>query len=425
VETPREEGRPGRGSRPERAASSPPSSTYRLDALRLEHALATLKREHEKATISRSQRASFTMLQIAAYAIPFAILIIWLVSDTAVGSTKAGTATCFVASAVLGLAVISVLVLVPLNLPLVRKILRQAHLDRQLGLLLPESGHAPPPTGRTPSQDRWLKALAGLFLALVAGSIALAVLSENAGWKLVVALVVFGGPAYFILTRERLPFIALRVGLWLLPALMVVGLILAFIFRRRFGLVGFGAVFVVVLLPALVLVSDRYLSRLRERMRLLEDVDRLRESLSRQRQEAKKAREEFVELPFAEAERLAEVEQAFIRRGRVAAIESARGGTAAGHTLFRTPPARSQIEALDGRTRLLVESQLEELAFEPQPEGAAAGPAPGSWRLAVPETSVEIVYEVADEFRHVRILSVGTSPAKRAQAETPERTGDG
>ena len=123
MQTPREEGPTGPGSRPEGADSSSASGTYRLDALHLEHVLATLKREHEKAKISRFQRVSFTLLQIAAYAIPVALLFMWLIRKASFGETKVGGATCLLA-AVLGLAVVSMLVLVnsarsvtPLNSP--------------------------------------------------------------------------------------------------------------------------------------------------------------------------------------------------------------------------------------------------------------------------------------------------------------------
>jgi len=390
-----------------------PRPTYRLDTLRLEHVLETLQREHEKAKLSRFQRVSFTLLQIAVYAIPLALLFLWLIYGTGFENSTvgevAGEVACSLALLVLGLSFISLLVLVPMNLSLVRKIVRQARLDRQLAELLPEAGEVTVRPVRTPSQALGLKILAGALSVLVAAAIALAIIGEGSAWKVPVTLVVLGGPAYLVLAQKKLRLVALRFGLWLLTALMAAALILAFVFPGEFGLLGFLGVFVVVLLPALVLVSNRYLARSRARLRLLEDVDRLRASLSRHRRDAKTDGVGFVELPAAEAERLVEVEQSLIRQRRVAAIASARQGTASGRTIFKTVGARSQIETLDRRARLLVESQLEELSFEPQPEGAAADSAAGTWRLAVPGTAVEVVYEVADEFAQVRILAVERS----------------
>jgi len=386
-----------------------PSPTYRLDALHLEHVLEDLKREHDRVKLSPFQRVSFTLLQIAAYTIPLAWLVIWLLSDVATSteSRLAGVAqpTCWAAAIVLLLATIAMVVLVPMNLWLVRTIRRQARLDRQLARLLPGAGDVAVRPARTASQELGLKIVAGASLVLVAAACALAVLGgEDWAWKLPVALVVFGGPGFFILTKKKLPVRALRIGLWLLTALVVAGAILAFVFPGDLALIVV-ALLVVVLLPALVLVSNRYLSRLRDRMLLLEDIDRLRASLARHRRDEKTDSVGYVELPSAEAERLVEVELSLIRQRRVAAIASARADTASGRTIFKTLDARSRIEALDRRTRLLVESQIEELSFEAPPEGAAAGPL----RLAVPGTAVEIVYEVADDFAQVRILAVERS----------------
>lgn len=401
-----------------------PRPTYRLDTLHLEHVLETLQREHEKAKLSRFQRVSFTLLQIAVYAIPLALLFLWLIFGTGFERSPFGEAACYLVLLVLVLAATSLLVLVPMNLSLVRKIVRQARLDRQLGELLPEAGEVTVRPVRTPSQALGLKILAGALSVLVAAAIALAIIGEGSAWKVPVTLVVLGGPAYLVLAQEKLRLVALRFGLWLLTALMAAALILAFVFPGEFGLLGFLGVFVVVLLPALVLVSNRYLARSRARLRLLEDIDRLRASLARHRRDEKTDSVGYVELPSAEAERLVEVEQSLIRQRRVAAIASARADTASGRTIFKTLDARSRIEALDRRTRLLVESQLEELSFEPQPEGAAADSAAGTWRLAVPGTAVEVVYEVADDFAQVRILAVETAAAAGGRNETPGRSAD-
>ncbi len=404
-----------------------PSPTYRLDALHLEHVLENFKREHDRVKLTPFQRTSFTLLQIAAYTIPLALLLIWLLSDVATSENsrlaKLAEPSCYAAALVLILATIGMVVLVPMNLWLVRTIVRQARLDRQLGKLVPGAGDVTVAPARTPSQQLGLKILAGASLVLVAAASALAILGgEDRRWKLPIALVVFGGPAFFILSKKKLPFLALRIGLGLLAALVVAGVIVAFVVPDLALVVA--ALLVVVLLPALVLVSNRYLSRLRERMHLLEDVDRLRASLARYRQEAKTDGVGFVELPSAEAERLVAVERSLIRQRRVAAIASAREGSESGRTIFKTVDARAQIEALDRRTRLLVESRLEELSFEPRPEGVAEDPAAGSLRLAVPGTAVEIVYEVADELAQVRLLAVETAAGEVGPSESPEGSGD-
>jgi hypothetical protein len=61
---------------------------------------------------------------------------------------------------------------------------------------------------------------------------------------------------------------------------------------------------------------------------------------------------------------------------------------------------------LDFDTRLLVENQILRLTTEPFPDGHINDPDTGTIRLFVPDTSVEIVYQVDQDNRRIGLLSL-------------------
>jgi hypothetical protein len=411
------------------------SSTYRVDLWKLEQLLAALKEEYEKAKLSTFHRVSFILLQIAVYTIPIVLLTWWLIADPAFGGFAESelflTGCLLIAGAIASLAV-----LIPLNVPLIQMVVRQVRLDRKVRHLLPEErGAEQSPPGNL-RRELWLRVLGGAMLVLVASTVVLAMTLDVDLWRVAVTLVVLGAPAYLILAKKRIPFRVVRIGFWLLVVVIVA--VLGFLvvavvadlgrFGLDEGLVGYVAVFgipalLVLLLPGLVLVSNRYLSWLRGRMRVLDDVDRLRRSLEQQREEARETGELAVDLSSAEALRLERAEKTLIRHQRAVAIERAHHSREAAFTTFKTLAARAQLDALGPRERVLVESAIEELSVDPRP--AAASGERGRYRLPVAGTEFELGYELSDEPRQVRILGIGRPGEGAAGAASSEGGADG
>jgi hypothetical protein len=276
------------------------------------------------------------------------------------------------------------------------------------------------------------------MLVLVASTVVLAMTLDVDLWRVAVTLVVLGAPAYLILAKKRIPFRVVRIGFWLLVVVIVA--VLGFLvvavvadlgrFGLDEGLVGYVAVFgipalLVLLLPGLVLVSNRYLSWLRGRMRVLDDVDRLRRSLEQQREEARETGELAVDLSSAEALRLERAEKTLIRHQRAVAIERAHHSREAAFTTFKTLAARAQLDALGPRERVLVESAIEELSVDPRPEAVSGEGERGRYRLPVAGTEFELGYELSDEPRQVRILGIGRPGEGAAGAASSEGGADG
>lgn len=407
------------------------SATYRVDIWKLEQLLAALKEEYEKAKLSTFHRVCFILLQIAVYTIPIVLLTWWLIADPAFGGFAESDLFFLTGCLLIAGAIASLAILIPLNVPLIQMVVRQVRLDRKLRHLLPEERGAEQSPPRSLRRELWLRVLAGALLVLVASIVLLAVTRDVDLWRVAVTLVVLGAPAYLILAKKRIPFRVVRIGFWLLVAVIVA--VLGFLavavvadlgkFRLDEELVGYVAILgipalLVLLLPGLVLVSNRYLSWLRGRMRVLDDVDRLRWSLERQREDARQTGELAVDLSSAQALRLERAERSLIRQQRAVAIEKAHDSKMEAFTTFRTLAARSQIESLEARERVRVESTIDELSIEPRPGAARRATAAGPHRLPVAGTDLEISYELSDEPRQVRILDVGR-PGEGSAGETP------
>ncbi len=406
------------------------AATYRVDVSKLEKLLAALKDEYEKAKLSKFHRVCFGLLRIAVYTIPIVLVAGWLLSDPALDDFFASERLFWTGCALLVLALASLIILIPLNVPLIRLVVRQARLDRRLRRLLPEERSVVPAPRRSSRAEYWLRVLAGGLLIFVALSVVLAMTKGLAWWRVAVALVVLGGPAYLIRSGKRLPFQVARIGFWVLAAIIVAvavffGVAVSSLGSSRaespwmvWGIYYALPVVLVLLLPGLLLLANRYIGWLQERMRLIEDVDLLGRSLDRRRGEGREAGESFVSLSSAQALRLERVQTTLIREQRAVAIEGARDRGAAGFTTFKTLAARSQIEGLAARERVLVESLIGDLSVDPRPEGATAESLKGRYRLAVEGTALEIRYELDEPLQQVRILSVG--PPGEAGAAQPE-----
>ncbi|NIR32021.1 MAG: hypothetical protein GWN84_22495 [Gammaproteobacteria bacterium] len=328
----------------------------RVETAHLDSLLRAVQVEHEKARLSRYKRVVFALLQIAVYAIPTCAVLAVLAAIIDSG----GAALLAVGG--MTLAILSLFLLVPLNLPLFRTVWRRHRLARRLDLLTGEEDAAGP---------------------------------RRRGSR----------------------------GLWYLLGATVLILVLVIWYERSAegeGWFAFVSYFLIILLPAVVYLISRYLSRANARLALLEDLDRLRASLSERQEEAKKADERFVPLSQVEAERLAALESDVISEARVQAISNARSGRSRSYTIFKATAFRDQLNAVDSRTRFEVESVIQDLGRDPRPERARREDGSDRWHLAVPGTSHELSYELREDLQRITVLALRSDERRHAEASRDE-----
>lgn len=403
------------------------TSSYRVDARRIEHTLAALQEERELAERSRFGRISFFLLQIAVYSFPTGIAVGLLLLDL---GEDAGAAdlSCWSILAIyvfLFLAMFSLIPLLLLNLPMFRTIVRQVRLERKVDALLGAhdsewtSGRAASwraPRTRGAKVRRWLVlGLGYLMTALIVLYVILGLTGKRHPGVAVAAVLFLGVPAYFIFTRRRVSKrflrICLRVLLVVLVLLATGGLVLAAGGWGPDAFLAMVPVLLVIVLPLLLLVSNRLLARVRERLRLLDDVEQLSSSLARQRQLAADEERDFVELAAGEAERLVHLESALNRQSQLVAIDRAEEQRSASYTTLRAQELRLHMESLDPRDRLRVESGIEELSYAPGIDTASEA-SDGLRRLPVAHTDLRLVYRVDDEQGQIDVLALerGSAP---------------
>lgn len=404
------------------------SKFYRLDAANLDKILETLHLQSQKAQPSRFQRAAFRLLQITVYVFGSLWLSVWLTENTPLEETFNSLAGIFGfgkwAVLVLTLSIFLILIgiaLVLVNLPLVLKIWRQLSLARELNLLLPEEMPSMRWEFESAEREFWYKVAGGL-LALI---VAVGLYSWYVGWhgwlKLLVVLVVCGGPAYLIFARKKIPLRVLKIGIWLIGALLVLALVPPFLpdsikAENRQAFENF-YVAVFFSFPFLVFLGGRILARLDEQLTLVQDVDSLRQTLERKKAEAADSKQAYLEISAGEAWRLAQVERTMIRQSRSEAIASARQSRARGITILKSPTARSQIEKLTPKERFQVESQIQDLALDPRPDGSREDEETAAWIFRLADAPAEIVYKIVDDNRTVKVLEVRKEPADQGRED--------
>lgn len=337
----------------------PATSSQRLDPNRLQTVLSALQRERQRFRRSRFEQRAFVLFQVVISTIPATLLLLWL-------SAKLGWADKTLAGAALfallvGLLIVSLLALVP---------------------------------------------LISLNVPLIRTAVRQAQIERDIGYRGELA-----DPP------RRLPLRVLRAGLWTLLALLALSLVAAILSPA------YALALALALLPAVLLVSNQVLHRVRDRLRLLQHVDRLHRSLRHRQQEAAAERQAFVELPREEAERLAEVEAQLIRRSRMTAIDDARRQPSAAFTTFKSSEVRQRMSELTPEACLLIESVIEELAFDPMSAGISTSDGE-TRKLPVPEAEAAIVYRVDQERRQVRLLDIPEDRTEEA-ARPSEAGNDG
>lgn len=396
------------------------TSSYRVDAQRIEHTLAVLQEERELAQQSRFGRITFLLLQIAVYSVPIGILLMLLLSELSnmLLLSELGEKS-LISCAIVIFQMVAVLSLVPLlliNLPTIRTIVRQVRLERKVAALLGADDGALWTSGRAAAWNtpqtrgargrRWVVLGLGWLMTAVIAFYAVRSLTEKEHLPVAVAVaLLLGIPVFFIFTRRRVSQRFLRICLWVLLGFFVVLAAVTVPIWRADAVLPLITVLLVIVLPLLLLISNRLLARVRERLRLLDDVEHLSRSLDRQRQVAADEERDFVELAAGEAERLADLEAALNRRSQLVAIDRAEAQRSASYTTLRTHELRVQMEELDPHDRLRVESGIEELSYDPGIDTASEAES-GVRHLPVADTDLELVYRVDDELRQVNVLAI-------------------
>lgn len=341
-------------------------STYTLDATRFDQALAILQREQQANTPSRQQEIVFMLLNIAVYGFGIVLGIIVAVALLSllalIFSEEWATIffwiviiLLFVLYIPLIAAAVGIAILFFLNLPLIRKLWRQNRLVHRLGLS--EALKAPWQAVRKKKRLRNI-------LTLIVGGLGL--------------LLMVGGLIFGVQFAKGVDWSAGEDVLFFVSALLL--------------LITVGA----------ALIATHFMRRGKEQ---LEVVARLQSSLAGYKEAAEQAEGTPIDIPAEEYEQIAQIERAQISRHRAQSIQAGfEEPGAATYLVQKSRTVRSAQAQLDPMTRLRVQNQIDALTTEPRPSGATEDPKTKTWRLRVPETSVEIDYSVDDATQRIKIF---------------------
>ncbi len=299
------------------------SPLYRLDPADADLLIRDLGEKLERARLKAGHMFLFWLLVVAAYGTTLAYAL-------ALASIEDGKPDFRLVWVTLVCVAITLLAALS-TVALARRVRSQRRLYQELDLALP--GRSASETWKNrPPVERALKSVASLSLVAVVG-LALSNVSEfkaveyppAAGALLLMLL-----SAHWIWSERKISIATLlwlrRLirGLTLVWAAVFVG-ILAYSPRTEwFNLLpDHLGTFLGVLIPAWALVRHRLITRRQERLAPLADAYRLKSKLERRTGPAAERRG-YVGLPMADALRLADVEEAFLRQSRLKALRELR-----------------------------------------------------------------------------------------------------
>jgi len=342
------------------------NSTYTLNSVQFEQALAIVDRERRANTPTPRQERAAKLLSIAIYGLALGplllfLLALWSTPDSTTpeeifrGVIPVPVLLVLIAGAWVAVLSIGITILFFLNLRYVRQLRRQRTLARELGLL--ETLHAP---WRAERQKKRLRTVLDFIVRMLA------------------LLLV---PAYFAL-----------FGYMVVESGMKRHLIFWFI-----GLLSF--VFVTVVGAIIVTYFTR---RSRARLDL---ISQLHSSLEESKQVEGDATLP-IQISSATYEKIAQIERAQISLQRVQSIMRAPDEAGVGYVLQKSREANEAQAKLDPSTRVRVQDWIDALTAEPRPPGVVEDPQRGVLRLSVPDTPVTIRFTVDEQNRRIQIYSV-------------------
>ncbi|MCK4794722.1 MAG: acyltransferase [Desulfobacteraceae bacterium] len=328
---------------------------YELDATQLDQALNILKREQQANMPSRWQRVSYVLLSICVYGFAAALffLIIFLFTDGLLREAL------LILAVVLGaISFFSMLIVLPLNVPLLRKLRYQIRLVRSLGLSQFFKARW--------KAERRKRRLRNIMVLLV-------VLSELSvvAFQLIVIVV-----AFVLWAFDEGWFEFLKLLLITLPYIIICLAFILFLLMRRYK-------------------------------RRLEVVGQLHSSLTGYKHAAEIDESTRIDIPTEEYEQIAQIEITQILDEREKNIlASLKEPKFSYYSVQKSRSLREALNQLDPTTRLAVEDQIDELMGDPEPKGVTSDPKTNIYRLRVPETRVEIAFTVDFDEHRVKILSL-------------------
>jgi hypothetical protein len=156
-----------------------------------------------------------------------------------------------------------------------------------------------------------------------------------------------------------------------------------------------------------VLIAPQLINRLRQRMGLLADVERLKQLLEQLRAGGG-ATTANVAVSRRDIERLSAIEAAQINRDRAQSInDRTRAGSE--YTLLVSRNVHEARSSLGLEQRLKLEDSLENLLTDPRPESAHESTEADTWTIDVPETGMKLRYEIDKPRKQIKALSLTTN----------------
>ena len=328
-----------------------------------EEALAILKREQQANMPSRKEELYFRYFNLVVYA--FFGLCVLLVS---LEPTKKGIYQniWLWGWGLAGVLSLAILPLFFLNLGFMKKLRRQAKLRRRLNL------------------DTYFKPL---FRAQRRES------TFSNFWTLLVSFTGYG----FVLLGLILLIFSIAL-IFSKGGVKEIGLLFPVSFV---GLVGFAL--------AVVGLSSIFLHFMRRGEARLKVVNDLQTSLSKHEKSFEEDSQQRISIDADEYDLIARIERAQIIADRQRSIDKGvKEARTAGYLIQQSRDVIDSKSRLDPAIRPLVEDQILQLTTDPAPIGSREEPGSGLIRLLVPETPVEIVYQVDRDNHRLRVFSLGT-----------------
>lgn len=255
-----------------------------------------------------------------------------------------------------GLLILSTVVLFFLNLGLMRMLMRQARLRRRLQLVqsLKDAFKAKRRHGRIRNVLTLIMALLGPVLVLAGGSLIL------------LYLLWFGIEIHYVLS--------------VLFILIVLALSLPFLHFMRRG------------------------------KQRLEIVTNLQATLLGHKEVFESDQESTLDISSADYYKIAGIERAHIIDDRAKSIIRAhKESPDSSYVIQKSREMLGANAELDLNARARVDDQILHLMTNPSPPGVTEDPGTGYLRLSVPETSVDILYQVDEERHRIRLLALPSS----------------
>jgi mRNA-degrading endonuclease RelE of RelBE toxin-antitoxin system len=335
------------------------STHYELDAAQFDQALEILRKEQKANIPTRWQRISYILLSICVYGF-VACLFVGIIASFKLRESSYVLVYPF---AGLGAILFLMLIILPLNVPLLRKLRHQFRLVRNLGLLqfFKEPWKA----------ERRKRRLRNIMVLLV---------------------VLFG----------------LSVTIFHLFGMAIFIVFLAY--AEEFDLSEVLVALIIMLFDIIICLAFICFLLMRRYKRRLEVVSQLQSSLTEYKDAAEAAEVDEstrFDIPMEEYEQIAKIERAQILIEREKNIlASFEEPEVSYYSVQKSYSLREELDKLNMATRLVVEHQIDDLTSDPKMPGVTLDPETNICRLHIPETDFEIAFTVDHDNRRLKILSL-------------------